>query len=358
MPANDLGYNKGFLGKSITFPKVNSELCVPLKDGSGYEIKYTHFSIFLHRERRLPYLAAVNIKGEAYMAPSREGNEPWDYSSQVNNEYQLDNEFYGKDENTFDRGHIVRRVDPCWGTETVSNKAERETFYWVNCTPQHKKLNQTGGVWFQLEQHIIEKGVKNKLANVSVFAGPVLDTKDLPFKKKYHNTLVKVPVSFWKIIVWKKSDGNLYAVGFMMSQWEFIKDKLIPPIRIAREIKKPLPDDYFENLQFSDHKTYQVPISSIEKATGIEFKWANVKFPYKAKPKVVKAIPLKEIHSYQQIFAAHSTLMRTKKAVVDEKAVRNQIKKTAPLSQKGINKMIRKGEGFLLKRYQLTNISL
>jgi len=50
--------------------------------------------------------------------------------------------------------------------------------------------------------------------------------------------------------------------------------------------------------------------------------------------------------------------MKTKKGVVDEKAVRNQIKKTAPLPQKGINKMIRKGEGFLLKRYQLTNISL
>ena len=96
----------------------------------------------------------------------------------------------------------------------------------------------------------------------------------------------------------------------------------------------------------------------MRKQRALNLNGLNVKFPYKAKPKVVKAIPLKEIHSYQQIFAAHSTLMRTKKAVVDEKAVRNQIKKTAPLSQKGINKMIRKGEGFLLKRYQLTNISL
>jgi endonuclease G len=358
MPSSSTGYSKSFLGRSLAFPKLNKDICVPLSDGSGYEIKYTHFSVFLHQERRLPYLAAVNIKGEAYNAPSRAGDEPWDYASQVAKEYQLDNDFYGKDDNTFDRGHIVRRVDPCWGTTAVSEQAEIDTFHWVNCTPQHKKLNQKGGVWYQLEQHVIENGVKDKLASVSVFAGPVLDPKDLPFKKKYHNTLVKVPISFWKVIVWKKSDGNLYAVGFMMSQWEFIKDKLIPPVIISTPVKKALPDDYFENLQFADHKTYQVSLSTIEKATGIKFNWTNVKFPFKAKPKVVKATPLKQVHRFSQVFSVFKKVAAVSKKNVDVKAIRAEVGKIDGVPEKKINELVNKGDGFLLKRYQLNNITL
>ena len=356
MANNEIGYKKSFLGKSLPFPKTDKTLCTPLKNGTGYEIKYTHFSIFLHQDRRLPYLCAVNIKGEAYNAPSRKGNEPWDYSDQVVPEYQIDNDFYGHDENTFDRGHIVRRVDPCWGD--FSDQAEQDTFHWVNCTPQHKKLNQKGGIWYQLEQHVIEHGVKNKLANVSVFAGPVLDAADLPFKKKYHNSLVKVPISFWKVIVWKKADGNLYSVGFMMSQWEFIKDKLIQPVRVTEAVKKPLPDDYFENLKFSDHKTYQVSIPTIENATGISFNWTNVNFPFKAKPKVVRAIPLKEVRAYSDIFAVHKKLSGERRMAVKEKTIRKEIKNTPSLSRKSVNGIVSRGDSFLLKRYQLSNITL
>jgi hypothetical protein len=142
----------------------------------------------------------------------------------------------------------------------------------------------------------------------------------------------------------------------MMSQWEFIKDKLIQPVTIAA--KKPLPDDYFENLKFQDHKTYQVPINTIEKATGIEFKWPNVKFPYKAKPKVVRATPLKEVRPYHAIFSARKGLAVSKAAVIDEKSVRKAIKEVPPFSQKAVNSMVNKGEGYLLKRYQLSNITL
>jgi endonuclease G len=355
MASKTNGYNKTVLAKALAFPKLDQSLCAPLKNGNGYEITYTHFSLFLHRERRLPYMTAVNIKGEAYSAPSREGNEPWDYSDQVAEEYQIDNDFYGHDENTFDRGHIVRRVDPCWGDQTTSDQAEQDTFKWVNCTPQHKKLNQKGGIWFQLEQHIIEHGVKNKLADVAVFAGPVLDIKDLPFKKKYHNTLVKVPIQFWKIIVWKKSTGQLNAVGFMMSQWEFIKDKLIKPVTPAAA-KKPLADDYFENLKFNDHKTYQVSIKDIEKATGIQFNWTNVNFPYKAKPKAVRATPLKEVRPYAEVFGTKRRLVKT--AAFKESTFKAELKNIAPVPKKKVASMVNKGEGYRLKRFRLSNITL
>lgn len=352
------GYDKNFLGSSLSLPKVDKKNCAPLIRGNGNEIKYTHFSIYLHKDRRLPLMSSVNIKGEAYSAPTRGGSEPWDHSDQVEEMFQIDNRFYGNDDNTFDRGHLVRRVDPCWGSKSVSNQAEAETFRWVNCTPQHKKLNQRGGVWYQLEQHVLEHGVKNKIGDIAVFAGPVLASDDLFFVKPYLNTHVPIPLVFWKVIVWKKSDGKLYAVGFMMSQHEFIKNKLID--RFAPTARKPrLADDYFENLKFSDHKTYQVPISAIEKATGIEFNWRNVTFPYKARPfKVVKAVPLKKVHKFETIQKAKVKLASTKKTIVTSKAIKEELKTKKPVAPKTVKKMVDKGQGYLLKRYELKNITL
>lgn len=225
-------------------------------------------------------MTAVNIRGAEFNAPGRQGDEPWKHSRQIAVKYQIDNRFYGNDAGIFDRGHLVRRVDPSWGSAATAKEAELGTFHWTNCTPQHKNLNRKGGIWYQLEQHVMENGVKEKMADVSVFAGPVLAADDLPFVRKYIGTEVAIPIVFWKVIVWVKSDGTLNAVGFMMSQWEWVKDKLVGAKELAARVR--LPDTYFERLKFSDHKTYQVPISAIEKAAGIRFDWNNVNLPYRA----------------------------------------------------------------------------
>jgi endonuclease G len=288
-----VGYNKSFLGKELTMPKVPLKLCAPTKK-KGREIVYTHFTLYLHKERKLPLLAAVNIRGEAYSAFPRGGTEPWVYSEQVDEAYQIDNRFYGNDFNTFDRGHMVRRVDPCWGPGSLSAKADKETFTWANCAPQHKKLNQRGGAWAELEQHIMENGVKNKIADISVFSGPVLAANDGVFIKQYLKKDVQVPTLFWKVIVWKKQNGRLYAVGFMMSQWEWIKKVVKTKPRALR--LPELEDDYFENIKFKEHETYQVQVKDIENATGIMFNWKQVHFPFKEKvPQKIVAVPLKKV---------------------------------------------------------------
>jgi endonuclease G, mitochondrial len=275
------GYDGVFLGAPLPLPSIDSSLLAPLAVKQGFEIRYTHYSAFVHAARRLPIMTAVNIRGAEFNAPGRQGNEPWKHTTQIAEKYQIDNRFYGNDDNTFDRGHLVRRVDPCWGSDATARRAEQETFRWINCTPQHKKLNREGGIWYQLEQHVMEHGVENKIADVAVFAGPVLAAGDLPFVKKYLGRDVPIPLVFWKVIVWRKRDGSLNAVGFMMSQWEWVKDKLVGAAAAAR--RKRLADDYFENLMFSDHKTYQVPVQAIVEATGIRFEWPGVKFPYKAR---------------------------------------------------------------------------
>lgn len=354
------GYAPSFLGQPVKLPAFDLSNCVPLSGTTGStlsdrEIRYTHFSLFQHRVRKLPLLAAVNIKGEAYSAESRTGGDDWRYCEQIEEHYQIDNSFYSHDLQTFDRGHIVRRVDPCWGDKQTSRLADKQTFNWANCTPQHKLLNQKSGIWFQLEQHIMENGVKGKISDISVFAGPVLDRKDLNFLKPYKDSPIQIPAVFWKTIVFKKSDSKLYAVGFMMSQWEFIKDKMINGAEMEKAtvgIREELPDDYFETLKFSDNKTYQVRLEEIEKATGITFDWLEVSRPFnKAQPQAITARPADHIRPYSSVF----------QELDGEKGIHPQISGTEPRAETDaftLGKLSAHLETYTIKQYELENITL
>jgi endonuclease G len=360
MPASTMGYDPKFTGLTLKMPRLPLTVCAPLKSGTGKEIKYIHYSCFLHKSRKLPLLCASNIKGEGYNAPSRGGTEPWQDCEQVLPTYQINNDFYGNDGNLFDRGHIVRRVDTCWGDDETAEEAEKQTFRWINCTPQHKKLNQRGGAWFQLEQHIMENGVKNKLADIVVFSGPVLSNNDSYFEVKrgpLKGKLIQVPTEYWKVIVWKKSDNKLYAVGFIMSQWEFIKSKVKKTPTAAAA---PLPDDYFENLKFQNHQTYQVRVSDIEKKTGIKFNWSNVAFPYKAaRAQTVKATALKNKYPFAAIYYKLKRLKAAERIEPSKAAaLRAVAKEEQPLSPARIRKAVKAGFGPAIKQYKLSNIKL
>jgi hypothetical protein len=55
-----------------------------------------------------------------------------------------------------------------------------------------------------------------------------------------------------------------------MDQSEWISKRALKPatipFRAAAAVKKKLGDDYFENLEFNENKTYQVRIEDIEKS--------------------------------------------------------------------------------------------
>ncbi|HTD92428.1 MAG TPA: hypothetical protein VK644_01400, partial [Chitinophagaceae bacterium] len=90
---------------------------------------------------------------------------------------------------------------------------------------------------------------------------------------------------FWKVIVWKKDDGTLNAVGFLQSQFKWIKKFLRDKGVTPADVKKALiPDDYFEHIEFKDGNTYQVSLPTISRSSGIKFDWGTkVKTPYKKK---------------------------------------------------------------------------
>lgn len=339
----------------MPMPRITKSKLAPLLSGKGEEIRFHHFSVYVHAARRLPIMAAVNIKGEAYSAETRSSKEPWKHSSEISKEYQIDNRFYGNDGDTFDRGHLVRRVDPAWGAEDESGNAELDTFTWVNCTPQHKKLNRMNGIWLQLEQHIMENGVKNKIADISVLSGPVLAPGDPVFIKNYENRQVPIPELFWKIIVWKKTDGKLYAVGFMMSQKEWIKGKT-KAVSVSRR-KPRLADNYFENLKFKDNKTYQVPLSIIEKATGIQFRWqGKINMPDPKKPKPVRATSYKQVLAVRDVQNVIKQLPSVRGARPGTRAVNAQIKRQSSLPKRRVVELVNKGESYRLRLYKLSNI--
>jgi len=60
------GYDPKFLGRLIDSPTLSKERIKDIaffKDGSGHELKYTHFSVVMSKLRKLAFFNAVNIDG-------------------------------------------------------------------------------------------------------------------------------------------------------------------------------------------------------------------------------------------------------------------------------------------------------
>ncbi|TFE24559.1 DNA/RNA non-specific endonuclease [Cohnella luojiensis] len=249
MPAEELsidsydgltGYDPAFLGEEYTVPhptyssNVVQDLA-PVSSG-GTILHYTHFSIVMSKTRRLAYYTVVNIDGNQLIDVQRD-NDKWYFDPRIDRLYQCGPELYSG--NSLDRGHLVRRRDPVWGDK--AEEANRDTFHFTNCSPQHAYLNQN--TWLELENYILDHAENDKL-KVTVFTGPVFRTDDRVYRG------VQIPAEFWKVAAMVKVDGTLSATAYLQTQKNLI-----------------------ENLEFAygAFKTYQVPISRIEELTGLQF---------------------------------------------------------------------------------------
>lgn len=283
-PATDGGYDPAFLGQNfrIKFPVLSSDQKKDLLkfNGNKFRLDYIHYTSVMNKRRRLAFFTAVNIDGDQWQDNSRDGD--WNEDPRIKNEDQLGKKLYSAKKSNFDRGHLVRREDPEWGDKATSLKAGENTFWFPNCTPQHEKLNRK--IWAELEANILHLGADEQNLKVNVFTGPVLAETDGTFVTKVDGQDIQIPNLFWKIVVWTKSNGKAYAVGFIMSQEKFLIDGGIikkPLVINKKKLKKIGDEDIFEHLQFKDGKTYQVKIEEIEKLTGLKFDWPGVIRPFK-----------------------------------------------------------------------------
>lgn len=271
--SNRKGYDPNFLGQRVDLPKLKGamkNLAAKVEGTSSIEFKYEHFSIVMNAERRLPFFTAVNIDGGSVLKIDRktgvvtrgpEGNgresaearEKWYDDPRINAEEACHDDLYvnNPEMRQFQRGHLVKRTDPSWGTEEKALRGQADTFHFTNCAPQHAKFNPNKSRWAGLEDWITNTSDDENI-RVTVFSGPVFDNKD------YKIDYLQIPEQFWKVIVWSE-DGELKSVGMLADQSFLIAKRglegfEVPPDRLPEEYHCRI--DYLQELTKLDLSEY------------------------------------------------------------------------------------------------------
>ena len=248
------GFDPAFLGKTTalktplpalsTKQKADAARLITIPTGADpLELKYHHFSVVMNAVRRLAFLTAVNIDGVVWRSIKRE-TDRWILDPRIPKTAQAGEELYSG--NPLDRGHLVRRLDPAWGTNlTIAKTANDDTFHFTNCAPQHEDFNQNNDTWAGLEDYILQNADRENL-RVSVFTGPVFAASDETYRG------IQLPRQFWKVVVMVKKK-KLHATAYLLSQ--------------AKLIQGLVEADFSYGL----YKTFQVPITKVGKLTGLNF---------------------------------------------------------------------------------------
>ncbi|WP_102141893.1 DNA/RNA non-specific endonuclease [Mycobacterium hubeiense] len=237
---NRRGYDPAFLGISLPLPSGGAAAAAPLA--------YHHFSVVMHRQRRLALYTAVNIDGAKASHPRRD-RDVWILDSRLPAEAQTGEHVYR--DNDLDRGHLVRRLDPAWGP--VAEAAVDDTFHFTNCTPQHHDFNAGSTLWLGLEDYVLRNAVTSDL-QVSVLSGPVLDDGDPHYRG------VALPLQYWKIVAMVRTDGAPSVTGYLLSQ-----AALLDEFRTPRT-----PGTLPESFSYGAYRTFQVPVRRIADLTGLQ----------------------------------------------------------------------------------------
>jgi endonuclease G len=248
------GYQAEFLGKgekAVPLPQLSdSQRKYAARNqqagdgGDPHVLEYHHFSVVMNRLRRLAFFTAVNIDGTSHKNPKRE-TDKWFFDPRIAKSEQMGNEVYAS--NPLDRGHLVRRLDPAWGSSAkVAKTANDDTFHWTNCSPQEERFNQGSSLWAGLEDYILNNAVAADM-KVSVFTGPIFRKNDPRYRG------VQIPAEYWKVAVIAKPNGTLSATAYVVSQDDLIGDLTE------------------EEFIYGAYRTFQVPVKRVEKLTGLSF---------------------------------------------------------------------------------------
>lgn len=233
---NRSGYQDDFLGTKVPLPSLTASgkrVAAKLDDGST-ELKYHKFSVVMHRGRRLALYSAANVDfrkasrepgGEKFSRKELTGLEDgqmelWSIDWRIADDEQLPDIFFTKDGGAFDKGHLTRRDDVCWGTSFKDiQKSNGDTYHTPNCSPQVSGFNQsTKGEdnWGDLENLV---QAQTKAEKAIVISGPVLADDDPLFEGKDEDgrLVIRIPRRYWKIIV-VENDGEIKAFAFGLKQ--------------------------------------------------------------------------------------------------------------------------------------------
>jgi endonuclease G len=239
--AADSGYSADFLGQRVDPPAIGPALQDDTVRLDGSEvIPYTHFSLALSKSRRFARWVAWNIDGGTLKKISRTGI-PFIRDSRIPAEFQNGDELYNS--NRLDRGHLARRADLLRGPLSDAKKANKDSFFFTNITPQMDDFNQSSkdGVWGRLEDAVFAD-VDVQDLKVSAFGGPVFHDDD----RVYRDT--PLPREYWKVLAYVEQ-GQFKSHAFLLTQ------NLNP----------------FEAIDFDEFRAFQISTTELEERTHLQF---------------------------------------------------------------------------------------
>ena len=320
------GYKENFIGEKfkVSMPKLHAEhlkdvafIIDPVTKLSTKDsvLKYQYYSTVQNKKRKFPFFAACNLNGGAFLTAGRNGVFVAD--PRIPKDEQCGDELYtfkykGKAYTEFcHRGHMAKREDPQWADKvnlkiyyksdppadtnaapekrdkavltSIAERGARLTFFFTNAIPQHGHLN--GVIWRGLEDYIMAVATNNKrsqgpdLYNINIMTGPVFQDNDPVFpmsndeeKTKGKMNGLQIPTLFWKVVYFKKEDGKLYHIGFLMGQEELLKREFERLDGLtAKDIKEAADKTTPPFEGYKSKAVFQVKISFIESLTKLKF---------------------------------------------------------------------------------------
>src|SRR4051794_27480057 len=199
-----MGFDPMFLGIEAPFPTLDGVQTVLLH--------YTHFSVLVCPDRRLAATTAVGIDGASLRDIERD--DDWRFDPRLEESAQTGNDVYA--DNDLDRGHLVRRRDPAWGSDAEAQMANSDTFYFTNAAPQAAAFNQGIELWNGLENYLLDNAA-TYARRLVVLTGPVLAT-DAPAYRG-----IQIPRLFYKIAAFL-DEAALATTAYMLDQTPQLPD--------------------------------------------------------------------------------------------------------------------------------------
>ncbi len=238
------GYDPAFLdGWEIPLPlgigPVADDMRTLRRGGEGVALAYRNFSVVMSSSRRLPMIAAANIDG-ARARPINRENITWTFDGRLDKEDQWGDEVYVHD--LVDRGHMVRRLDPVWGSWEDAAQANEDTFHFTNSCPQMAGVNRR--TWLGLEQYILKNAGVHAL-RVNVYTGPFFGDRDRELPGG-----ARAPLAFWKVVAIVLEDGRPSATAYTVSQESALSDL---------------------EFAYAGYKTFQISVQQVIDGAHVDF---------------------------------------------------------------------------------------
>ncbi|PRZ08545.1 endonuclease G [Isoptericola sp. CG 20/1183] len=249
------GYDAQFLG-----PDEAVRVPLPTAGRPLRQLDHPRFSVLLDPQRRLAAATACTVDGARLRPLPRSGS--WRLDPQAPPHEQAGNELYRH--NPLDRGHLVRRLDPMWGTIEEAREAGEATFVYTNAAPQVAELNQSKELWNGLEDHVLEYADAHD-HRVVVQTGCVFLGADPVYRG------VAIPRQFWKVVAWAAAgDGpgtgspapTLQSAAFVLDQTPLLTDA-----ELSTATGRALAVGHVPPL--GPFRTFQVPVADVERLTGL-----------------------------------------------------------------------------------------